>query len=136
MLSNLAVFQLMDSKLHYNQQRQGVLAQNVANADTPNYRPRDLVAFDFRTALTQAQQPVEPVRTHKAHMAFPVPQPGGPGRVEVERNNFDTNPDGNAVSVEDQMMRVTETAMDYGKMLQLYRKNVGLVRMALGSSGR
>lgn len=133
MLNNLAVFKLMGAKLEYNQQRQGVLAQNVANADTPRYRPRDLASFDFQAALAQVHEPLAPVRTHKAHMAFPIPDTGGPGRMVTGRHPFDTNPDGNAVNIEDQVARVTETAMDYGKVLNLYRKNTTLVRMAIGS---
>lgn len=132
-LSQLGLFRLMAGKMDYLTQRQSVLAQNVANADTPDYRPNDLKPFDFRTALAETTT-LSPRLTHTSHLSGTL-RDQGPAKVEPVRRPYETKPDGNAVVLEEQMVKVADTAMDYETMLNLYRKNVGLIRTALGRPG-
>ena len=52
-LTNLPVFGLIRQRMNWLNQRQEVIAQNVANADTPDYPSRDLKAFDFKNVIRQ-----------------------------------------------------------------------------------
>lgn len=132
-LSQLGLFRLMAGKMNYLTQRQSVLAQNIANSDTPDYRPQDLRPFDFRTTLEESTT-LGATTTHASHMQGTV-RPTGPARVEDVRRPYETKPSGNAVVLEEQMVKVADTAMDYEAMLNLYRKNVSMIRMALGRPG-
>ena len=58
-LTDLPMFGLLRNRMNWLGQRQEVLAQNVANADTPNYSSRDLKAFDFRQVLNDSQWSIE-----------------------------------------------------------------------------
>ncbi len=132
-LNGLTLFQQMEQKLGWLSARQNVLAQNVANAETPGYNAKDLKPFSFGHALELAEAlPV--ARTNPAHFA------GGSGAspvpvVETDTDAQETSPDGNRVSVEEQMMKVADTGMEYQTITGLYRKQLGLLKTALGRGG-
>jgi flagellar basal-body rod protein FlgB len=131
-MNNLGLFRLLNKKMDWLGQRQEVLAENVANADTPKYRPNDLANFDFKTALAEPHH-LRAATTHPAHQA--APQAGeGPGKLAKTKRPYETKPDGNAVIVEEQMLKVSQTVADYNTVTNLYRKNVALLKMALGRS--
>jgi len=73
-LQNIALFSAMGAKMNYLSTRQGVLANNIANADTPEYRPRDLTEVDFGAVLTEVtgSRKVRMERTSDGHI-----MPGG-----------------------------------------------------------
>lgn len=128
-LRNLGLFRVMTDKMTWHNQRQEILARNVANADTPEYRPRDLVAFDFKRELRQAND--LPLAGSKGgHIA--VATDGATYRDGKTRTTYETAPAGNAVVLEEQMMMVGRNAMDYQSLLNIYRKQVGMLRTAIG----
>lgn len=127
------LFQLVSARMRWLAQREVVLGQNLANADTPDYRPRDLRTEFARLAAGQVQASSRlPVReTHPRHQDGPAPARIGLADRAV-RSTFEVAPDGNAVVLEEQMAKMTETALDYQLASNLYRKYVGMVRIALG----
>ena len=107
-------------RLSWLTERQRVLAENVANANTANYKPRDLAPPTF-DAMVKASGRVMPKATHAGHMAMGPSL--SPNTVEVKDYSArDIKINGNAVSLEDQMIKVSETAMDYQGMIGLLRK--------------
>ena len=126
-LTNLPMFGLLRNRMNWLGQRQEVLAQNVANADTPNYSSNDLKAFDFRQVLSgirREQSGVALQRTNVAHI-----QGGGNGErgdfVSGEvRDPYETAPDGNAVVIEEQMVKMNETVTNHSLMTQIYKKQM------------
>ena len=132
-----ALFQLMATRMRWLGERQVVLGQNIANADTPEYRPRDLDPARFERFVASAVAGpgrIDLVRTRPAHFD------GAPGRQAslasaAQPETFEVAPDGNAVVLEEQMAKMSRTAMDYQLMTNLYRKYVGMVRTALGQQG-
>jgi flagellar basal-body rod protein FlgB len=56
----------------------------------------------------------------------------GPFRVSEQRKPYETSPDGNAVILEEQMAKVSETQLSYTLANELYRKQIGMFRIALG----
>lgn len=115
-------------------QRQEVLAQNIANADTPDYVPQDLEPMEFRRVLHKVE-PVAPARTDPAHLVGTLGAPK-PFREETPRHRYETAPAGNAVVLEDQLINVADTQMEYQLVTNLYRKHVGMIKTALGYGGQ
>ena len=129
------LFQLISARMGWLSQRQGILNQNIANADTPDYRPRDLRADDFeRLAAGALGRPsgIPVDRTHDAHLdGAPVVRVGLTG--QAHDSAFEVAPDGNEVILEEQMAKSAQTALDHQLASNLYRKYVGMVRIALGT---
>lgn len=133
-IQDIGLFQAIGSKIDYLNQRQGIIAQNVANADTPGYRPKDLVDVDFSTMLKKemgGQNNVRVATTNEQHM--PNAQDGIDPKSKKSRDTYEVAPAGNAVILEEQLMSAGQNAMDYNLMLNVMQKQVGLFRIALGS---
>lgn len=120
---------------------QRVLAQNVANADTPGYRSQALAPQDFRALVESSPAragssaaPVSLARTHAGHLTKSGTGPGAATRTE-EAEIAQSAPDGNAVDLEDEMLKVAQNQMEYGLMVELYRKQTGMLRTALRGPG-
>ncbi|NNG03342.1 MAG: flagellar basal body rod protein FlgB [Inquilinus sp.] len=128
--SSIGLFRLVSQRLDWLTRRQDVLAQNIANADTPSYRPRDL--RPFAAHLDAATGPVTPAATHPGHIDPVAAGNGAAPSSERQNDVYETAPTGNAVVLEQQMVRVSETAMQHQLALNLYRKHVGMIRLALG----
>lgn len=130
---NLGLFQAMSSKMQYLEQRHRVISQNVANADTPGYQPQDLKPVDFSTAMTKVvkSNSVLPERTQAGHMN-PNGDIDNPRRDEQDQV-YEVAPAGNAVILEEQMLKSSENKMDYSLMTTLYQKNVAMLRAAMGT---
>ncbi len=130
-LNKVSLFGMMKQRLAWLGQRQEVLAQNIANADTPGYRPRDIKPLEFRGMITRQLAPVGVEKTHGAHLGG---RPDRAGRFddEVNRRPYETSPAGNAVVLEEQMAKVSETSVAHRLTTELYRKHLGMLRTAVG----
>jgi len=126
----LKLFQRLGERMGWLNARQAVLSQNIANADTPEYAPRDVKPLDFSQHLAGVEA-VTPVRTNAMHLAGTEPVQGA-FADKKSRPTYETTPVGNSVVLEEQMMKVTETQSDYQLMTNLYRKHLDMIRMALG----
>lgn len=133
MLGDIPLVSAIKSRMQYHQTRQKMLAENVANADTPGYRPRDLRPFDMIMAAQRVDQNGggRPVRTNAAHIGGS----GTSGFGSQRASSFETTPSGNAVSLEDEMMRMAQNNSDYQMTTTLYGKTLSYMRLALGKRG-
>lgn len=114
-------------------QRQAILARNVANADTPDYRPRDLRPFapSAPSATTgKLPAPVAMTATEPGHL--PGRRRAGGYAEQVERNPYETAPAGNAVVLEEQMAKLNQTAISHRLASELYRKHLAMINTAIG----
>ena len=123
--SGIPLFQLADRRLAWLDRRQEVLARNLANADTPGFRPRDLSAF-ART-LSAAQGTVSPAITSPLHHRGTLP--AGP---RTDLLTGERAPDGNAVATDVEMTKVADTESTQELVTMLYKKYLTLFRTALG----
>ena len=120
---------LAEQRPHWLDQRQRVLAQNIANADTPGYQPADLVPFAQH--LRQAgDTAAAPWRTNAAHLAGRGDDGARRDRTAVERT-----PDGNAVSLDQQALKVAETDQAHALAMGLHHRWLAMYRTALGRNG-
>lgn len=140
-IGDLPIFSMMKQRLHWLTERQEVLAKNVANANTPGYEARDLKELDFGTMVAASGPRLAAVATSAKHIGTPVLGAGagagnnlgharGGGVVKVA--GFETSPSGNSVTLEDEMVKVAQTQMDYEAVTTLYSKSMGLLRIAIG----
>ncbi|MCB1556312.1 MAG: flagellar basal body rod protein FlgB [Alphaproteobacteria bacterium] len=129
---NIGLMKALAAKMDYLDHRQRILAQNVANADTPGYLAHDLTAVDFSGILKNVAggAEVQPATTNARHLPAPGQVPDGKDREK--KPEYEIAPAENAVILEDQMLKVSRNAMDYQLMTSLYQKNVNMIRTALG----
>lgn len=117
MLNDLKIFAQASAMARHAAERHRVIAENVANADTPNYRARDLRPFDVQFAELAAQDASVMRRMTRAH--------------EIE--GVDAAPNGNTVSLEDQMARSVDAQVQHDSALQIYRKAMDLLRISFSN---
>lgn len=129
-LTKISVFSALTARMRWLNERQAVIANNVANADTPNYQARDLKPMDFRAILRRSQVKMSTARTNVAHIGSS--REARKFTAGIDRHNDEVTPTGNAVVIENEMLKVSETVADYQIMINLYRKNVMLLKTVLG----
>jgi flagellar basal-body rod protein FlgB len=126
-VSDLPIFAMLRTKMHWHQERQRVLAENVANADLPKFKPSDLAPPDF-----DSSEPgnVAMLQTNHAHLAG---FDSGAGAFQRQHpHDFEVVPSGNGVNLEDEMLKVASNQMDYQAATALYTRGLGLIKTALG----
>jgi flagellar basal-body rod protein FlgB len=135
-IKNLGLLNGMHAKMGFLQKRQEVYAQNIANADTPGYRPKEIKAPDFSRVMGEIGRTrsggvskVKMESTDDMHMptANSVKNP----RLQKVDSVYEAAPDNNSVVLEEQMYKASRNMMDYQAITNIYRRNVGLVRLAV-----
>lgn len=128
-ISDLPILSMLRTRMNWHQERQRVLAENVANADTPSFRPKDLAPLSFGKQVEQASGQLQLALTSPQHL----PGPNSVSGFATERpSKYDVRPAGNNVNLEDEMMKVASNQMDYQAAVSLYSRSMGLFRTALG----
>jgi len=138
-LAQIPLFAMLRGRLGYLSERQQVIAQNVANSDTPGFSPKDLTPFSF---TAKADQPsgsggATPAVTQPNHMTLPNGQ-GGAGRSgfkAVTSRDSEMRLDGNSVVLEEEMMKLSDSRMNYDAAISFYQKSLGLIRLAAKKPG-
>ncbi|POF28208.1 flagellar basal body rod protein FlgB [Roseibium marinum] len=131
-VTDLPLFQALKSKMRWHQVRQGVLAENIANADTPGYGAREVKAYSFKDHIGRETLSLTTDTTRVGHIAGNI---SGTKDAKIETlDSFEVTPNGNSVNLEEQMMKITENQMDFQAATSLYTKGMGLIRTALSKS--
>lgn len=134
-VTDIPLFSMLRGRLSWLGERQRVVAENVANADTPGYGARDLQQpANFATALDGARG-VTVMRTSPMHIAPPTSAASGAFVSEASPDS-ETTPDGNSVVVEEQMLRMAESRMAYDAAIGFYQKSLNMLRLAARTPGR
>ncbi len=128
-IGGLNLFQALTDKMRWHQERQGVLAENVANADTPGYVQRDLKAFQFDADLKSVAT-LTTSATSPHHIS--VTSGGRAAPLGADSAPFEVTTSGSGVALEDEMMRVAGNDMDYQAVTALYTRSVRILKVALG----
>lgn len=132
-LNRLSLFSFFSQRMSWLGERQKLLAENIANADTPKFASRDLKPFDVKAAGLVAGRRIDLAVSDSAHAAGIRPSSG---YGTIKNKPTETTISGNTVSLDGELMKAAETAMDYQLVTNLYRKQLGMIRSVLsrGSS--
>jgi flagellar basal-body rod protein FlgB len=123
-LAQIPLFKAMAKKLAWLGARQNLLAENVANINTPGFRPSDLKPIDFSKLVSgQTSGPLQLAATAPGHISTPA----AGGRADAQKVES-----AGPTQVEDQMMKVSDTATQYAFTTSLYQKQIALLKTALG----
>jgi flagellar basal-body rod protein FlgB len=134
-LDNIPLLATLKSRLGYLAQREKLVAENVANSDTPGYTPRDLKPF---TVPSEGAGGLKLAATTTS--ARHISSNGGAGPsaayAAVVAPDGEAKLDGNQVVLEEQMMKMQEARMNYDAAIGFYQKSMNLLRMAARAPGR
>ena len=127
--TGLPLIEMLKTRMHFHQARQKVLAENVANSDTPGFKPQDVrePSFDPRGRAVGGSLGV--ARTNAAHLTLSAARPG---INEINARRFETSPSGNSVNLEDEMLKVAQNQSDYQLAASLYQKSMQMLKTAIG----
>ena len=132
-LPDVPLLSMLRERMTWLNQRQDLLSQNVANADTPGYVARDLKPLDFDQLMNQASTggATMMMTTNERHIALPTTHAASKFEDhETPDQEFSAN--GNAVSLETEMIKVSETQAQYAAAANLYGKAMTLMKIAIG----
>ena len=140
---NLTLMQAAIQKMHWHEERQKVLAQNIANADTPGYKPQDIDPLDFKELLESSTSKLslsvaaasgvaagQLAATDPKHLGL-----GGsaPGKLvaKSQKNPYETSPSGNSVILEEQLLKMNQNDTDHRLTTTVYQKSLDMMKSAL-----
>ena len=132
-INDLPILSALRTKMQWHQERQRVLAENISNANTPNFKPSDLVEPKFDkggSAVGGGFGSLAMLRTSSTHIGAAGGAPSFNG--DAGKSGFLTKPAGNAVNLEDQMLKVSANQMDYAAATSLYTRSLGMLKTAIG----
>lgn len=132
-IENISLFQAMNAKMNYLAERQKVISQNVANADTAGYIAQDLRKVDFSSMVSNISKNKMHVimdTSNPLHQTAPDQSPNP--KAAKNKTPYEVKPDGNSVVLEEQMLKASDVQMNYGLMVNLYRDTADMIRASLG----
>ncbi|MEO1137495.1 MAG: FlgB family protein [Pseudomonadota bacterium] len=121
MFNDVKILSVASALARHSVERHSLIAENIANADTPGYKAKDLEPFSQAYARTQRAAEMN----------------GGTASFRAERINVAgvASPNGNTVSLEEQASRSTAAARDHDTAITIYSKTLSMLRATLGGRG-
>lgn len=123
MYQNLSIFRTATAMAQHAGAAQALVARNIANADTPGYAARHLTPFS-----EVLNRNVSVKATRAGHLGAA----DGTGRFRAVDEGSEPSPSGNAVSLEDEVLRSIEAARQHDRALSIYRHAMQVVRTSIG----
>jgi len=138
---DIPVLSLLRQSISFNSQRQTLIAQNVANSNTPGYTPKDFDESAFQRTLENDMRTRSSSRNDRLNGSaqgdsFSSQIPTNRTWSTIESPDSETTINGNSVVVEEQMVKASETRMRYETALALYQKSLGFLRMSIRPPAR
>jgi len=133
-INDISALAALRTRMQWHQERQRVLAENIANSDTPNFKPRDLIEPKFDAQGRNASSGAT-LAMMSTTSGLNISGSGPASNFDQNRHaGFQTRPAGNAVSLEDQMLKASANQMDYAAATSLYSRSLRLLKMAVGKA--
>lgn len=127
----------LQNRMGWLSDRQKIVAQNVANASTPGFKPKDLKAQDFAAMVAgqeSGQGGLGLAMTNGMHIA---PESMGPSHAEaIDSPDSETTLDGNSVVLEEQMLKMSDSRMQFQAAVGFYEKSLEMIKMAAKAPGK
>ena len=132
-LPDLPLMSMLRTRMSWLHQRQDVLAQNVANADTPGFVARDLKALDFDEQMrSQVVDKAASLAVTNVHH-ISVKTTSQNKFDDSESRDVESSPNGNAVSLEAEMIKVSDTQAQFQAAANIYAKAMTMMKTAIGA---
>ncbi|MEP2532358.1 FlgB family protein [Shimia sp.] len=126
MFKSLEIFQVSHALATHAAKRQALVAQNMANADTPGYAARDLQPFQVDAGANNSGRAMRATRDKHFSGAFD-------GAVSLaSTESLQAAPNGNAVSLEEEMMKAVDVKRQHDRALAIYKSSLNILRTSLG----
>ncbi len=129
--NNLVLFQMLQTRMAYNSQRQAVLAQNIAQHSMPGAQSQDLKPLDFNRLAEAASGRMSMKTTNAAHQQPALPS--GPYGVEKLRKPFETTPTKSSINLEEEQRKMSQNSLEYQTATNIYMKYAAMMKTAAGS---
>lgn len=134
-IGQIPLFAALSKRMSWLTARQTVLAENVANANTPGYVAKDLKELDFKSLIGGGHTPQGGPLLLAADQPGHIAPASANNPAPVIQVADDHSLDGNGVSLEAQMMKVSTNAADYSLITTLYKQNISMIKNVLGGGG-
>jgi flagellar basal-body rod protein FlgB len=130
-LTSLPLLDVLRARMSWLNARQGILSQNVANADTPGYVASDLKPLDFSKVLENATAKSANglATTDSRHISSHSASTSG----GLDLSELETDPAGQTVEPEEEMIKVADTQSQYQAAANIYAKAISMMRTAIGN---
>ena len=138
-ITDIPLFSMLRGRLGYLSEKQRLIAQNVANAETLADRPQDLKPFSFDARLQAAQGAGAMATSQPGHMQLGGAHAQGGAAMKFKAKKIadsETTLDGNQVVLEEEMLKMSDARMNYDAAIGFYQKSLNLLRMAARAPGR
>lgn len=126
--NKLSLMSLTSKKMEWLSGRQKIVSENVANADTPGYKTKDVSSFE--EYLEGSSRKVGTYVTNSKHITM---NPESKMGVHVDKNAWGTNINGNTVSLEQESIKSAEIRETYAMATNLYKKGYTMIKTAIGN---
>ena len=141
MLSGIDLFRTTADRMRYLTERQTVIGRNIANADTPGFKALDLPPFAPPASSSQGSETLGSAgatrlmlaRTQPGHLAVQSPTVAAAQRRPIESSLYGEKPNGNTVSLEEQMVKSTDIANSFALASTAYAKSISLMKIGIDS---
>ncbi len=129
-LQDIPLFAALTERMKWLSTRQKVLSQNISNSDTPGYQAKDLKPQKFKDMVARPDEArMHLAKTQGNHIQVENKQEF---KAKAVRDTYEVTPTGNAVVLEEQMMQLADTQIQYQMTTSLYKKHLSMLKAALG----
>ena len=132
----IALMSALKSRMAWLSDRQKVVSQNVANASTPGFKPKDLAPQDFDALVKGQTAPLIPTIRLMDGTPLTPPDASAHGSKEITSPDSETTMDGNSVVLEEEMLKMSESRQNFEAAVGFYEKAQDMVRMAAKAPGK
>ncbi|MCK4946338.1 MAG: hypothetical protein KAS59_08765 [Alphaproteobacteria bacterium] len=142
---DLTLMQATIQKMHWHESRQKVIAQNIANADTPMYTPHDISPLNFKELLESSTSKLSLsasttgsaghlATTNAKHLGSSSSSSSSRQVPEKnQKNPYETSPSSNSVILEEQLLKMNENYADHRLTTTIYQKNIDMLKASIRS---
>jgi flagellar basal-body rod protein FlgB len=138
--NDIPLLSMLKSRLGYLNERQKLIAQNVANSDTPGYAPKELKAFEVHLAQPGSAGAgalaLAPVATAGGHFTGLLHPPADQPYTPNTTADSEIKLDGNKVVLEEEMIKMNDARMNYSATIDFYEKSLSMLQLAIRSPGK
>jgi len=132
----ISLLSALKSRMGWLSDRQKVVSQNVANSDTPGFKPKDLAPQDFAALMSGQSAPVIPTIRLMDGTPLTLPDATAHGSKQISSPDSETTMDGNSVVLEEEMLKMSESRQNFEAAVGFYEKAQDMVRMAAKAPGK